>query len=95
MGMFYVNNLPKIIATGIAGLAAAEVIDVVSNVMSHRSSPAPAPEPEETDEEMLLPFLKLAKAGNWKEFVSAVRKKVPGFTDEEIAGTWQALRGIK
>jgi len=37
----------------------------------------------------------LAQAGNWKEFVSAVRKKVPGFTDEEIAGTWQALRGIK
>jgi len=93
MGMFYVNSLPKIIATGIAGLAAAEVIDVVSNVMSHRSSRTP--EPEETDEEMLLPFLKLAQAGNWKEFVSAVRKKVPGFTDEEIAGTWQALRGIK
>lgn len=93
MGMFYINSLPKIIATGIAGLAVAEVIDVVGNVMSHRSSPAP--EPEETDEEMLLPFLKLAKAGNWKEFASAVRKKVPGFTNEEIAGTWRALRGVK
>ena len=93
MGMFYVNSLPKIIATGIAGLAVAEAISVVSSAMSHRSSPAP--EPEETDEEMLLPFLKLAKAGSWKEFVSAVRKKVPGFTDEEIAGTWRALRGTK
>lgn len=93
MGMFYTNNLGKIIATGIAGLAAAEAINVVSSVMSRRSSPAP--EPEETDEEMLLPFLKLAKAGDWKEFVSTVRKKVPGFTDEEIADTWRALRGMK
>jgi len=93
LAMFYINNLGKIIGSGVAGLFAAEVISCVSKSKSF--SHAADPREEETNEELINPFRKLADAGNWDVFSAAVLKAIPDYSNEEIMIIWNELRKKK
>lgn len=90
--MFYINNLGKTIVTGIAGLFAAEAISVIYQSSKSKSSHAAVPGKEETDEDLILPFRRLALAGDYDVFFAAVLKAVPSYPPEDIKSMWLEFR---
>ena len=92
MGMFYPNNLGKTIVAGIAGLFAAEVVSAICRPSKGKSSRDADPRKEETDEDLIRPFRRLALAGDYDVFSAAVLKAVPNYPAEDIKIMWLEFR---
>ena len=90
--MFYINNLGKIIGAGISGLFAAEVVSAICRPSKGKSSRDAVPGKEETDEDLIRPFRRLALAGDYDVFFAAVLKAVPSYPPEDIKSMWLEFR---